>query len=66
LSGGGYSSVRALNGKKSLLEEQLKILGGFLSQEQIDTYGEQSMKGINMMAAAMKTLLPQKSSGSVN
>jgi len=46
--------------EKSRLEERLRILGGFLTPQQLETYREQAMKGINMMATAMKMALPKK------
>jgi RNA polymerase sigma factor (sigma-70 family) len=52
--------------QKSQLEEKLKILGSVLTPEQINTYREEQMNQINMQAAAVKMLLPQKTAGTTN
>jgi RNA polymerase sigma factor (sigma-70 family) len=52
--------------QKSQLEEKLGILGGILTPEQVNTYREQQMNQINMQAAAMKMVLPQKATGTSN
>jgi len=57
---------KSLELEKSQLEERLKILGHLLTPEQTNAYREKQMKRINMMAGAMKTLLPQQPAGSAN
>jgi RNA polymerase sigma factor (sigma-70 family) len=52
--------------QKSELEAKLKILGGILTPEQINSYREEQMDQINMQASAMKMLLPQKPAGTTN
>ncbi len=51
---------RSVELERSRLEEKLKILDGFLTPQQLETYREQAMTGINMMATAMKMALPKK------
>ena len=49
--------------QKSQLEEKLKILGNILTTEQINTYREEQMNKINMVANATKMFLPQTTNG---
>jgi RNA polymerase sigma factor (sigma-70 family) len=52
--------------QKSQLDQKLKALGDILSPEQINTYREEQMNRINMLAAAMKMLPTQTPAGTAN
>jgi RNA polymerase sigma factor (sigma-70 family) len=56
----------AIELQKSQLEEKIKILGSFLTPEQINTYREEQINQINMGAQMMKVFLPQKATGTSN
>jgi RNA polymerase sigma factor (sigma-70 family) len=56
----------AIELQKSQLEEKIKILGSFLTPEQINTYREEQINQINMGAQMMKVFLPQKTTGTSN
>ncbi len=52
--------------QRSELDEKLKILGTFLTPEQINTYREKEMNQINLQASAMKMFFSQKTAGTAN
>jgi hypothetical protein len=59
-------SMMSIELQKSQLEAKLKVLGSFLTPQQINTYREEKMKQIDFTAAAMKMLSPQKPAGTAN
>jgi RNA polymerase sigma factor (sigma-70 family) len=52
--------------EKSQLEAKLKILGDFLSPEQMTTYRQEQTDRIALLSNAMKMMIPQKPAGTTN